>query len=190
MHNLEGLRSIASDVRPIGYSLLPHDRPDASVEARNADLGMARQAIVEEFMRHKQYTHCMILDDDMVVSLNTIYQAARDLESFEDMGVASLTLHPFSKRFGPRRYHLGDSTFIDHDFSGDSAWIFPRSTIEKFGNKFGPEEGGYANALWAAIKASGMASITRLHPCYEVQHIGVQSLVGSIIYEHSKKKPG
>lgn len=190
MNSILVTRSVSEDIRPLGYNLLPHERPEDTVDARNADLGRARCEIIRTFMAHVQYTHCVILDDDMVVSLNTIWEAACDLDSLRDLGVATLTLHPFPKRLGPLRYQIGDSTFINHDFSGDNAWIIPKETIMRFGNVFGSGDGGYANNLWAAIKQARMTNITRLSPAYEIQHLGVQGLVGSIIYKNAPKKPG
>jgi len=188
--SLEVLRGVSTDIRPIGYSLLPDERPRESIADRNADLGVARREIINEFMKHPQFTHCVILDDDIVVSLNTIWQGAKDLELLKDFGIATLTMHPFPKRIGSCRYTCGDHIFANHDFSGDNAWIIPKETIQRFGNLFGPHDGGYANTTWAAIKNAGLTNVTRYSPAYDIQHVGVEGLAGTTIYRDQEKKPG
>jgi hypothetical protein len=184
------LESVARDIRPMGYTMLQHNRlHPRDVESMNSELGAARRELVRQFMMHEEYTHCVILDDDLVVSLQTIWHAAQDLNTLRDMGVASLTLHPFKKRLGALRYSFGDKVFINHDFTGDYAWIIPRSTLLQWGNVFSADYGGYANTFWAKMLRCRMTSVTRLHPCYEIQHLGVSDLEGSIIYKKTKQKP-
>jgi len=180
---------VSRNIRPIAYLRLQPTGHDGSVEACNADLGRARRRLVDEFLAHEEYTHCVILDDDMVVSLNTIYQAVHDYDSLRDLGIASLTLHPFPKRFQPERYTVGDKTFIAHDFTGDNAWVLPRQLFNVIGNKFGSQQGGYANTTWEAIKRGGLRNVTRLQPCYEIQHVGVSGMAETIIYARAKQKP-
>lgn len=183
------VQEVSRDIRPIGYVRVQPTGHGGSVEECNAELGLARRRLVEEFLAHEEYTHCVILDDDMIVDLNTVYQAVEDYDSIRDLGVGSLTLHPFPKRFQPLRYSYGDKVFITHDFTGDNAWVLPRQTFDQIGNRFGPEQGGYANTTWSALKAAGLKSVTRIQPCYEIQHAGVQGLAETIIYAQSGKKP-
>ena len=183
------VQEVSKDIRPIGYVRVDPMAHSGSVEECNAELGLARRRLVDEFLFHEEYTHCVILDDDMIVDLNTIYQAVQDYDSLRDLGVASLTLHPFPKRFQPMRYTVGDKVFVTHDFTGDNAWVLPRQLFYAFGNRFGPEKGGYANTTWDAIKVAGLRNVTRLQPCYEIQHAGVSGLAGTTIYAHVDKPP-
>jgi hypothetical protein len=192
--------SVQDTIEPIAKSLVSEGWPvhycrisgghDGSVDAAETELGRSRRWLVDRFMLASEYSDCVLLDDDMLVTADTIGEAIQDLAMLRDLGVGCLSLHPFKKRFQQFTYEVGERKFISFDYSGDSSWIIPRDILAQTGNCFRPSKSGYANSQFAAIRDIGRTPATALTPCYEIQHVGVDELEGTRIHKKATRKPG
>lgn len=180
---------LGSEGWPVRYMRL-QGRHDGSVEAAESQLGRSRRMIVDHFILTPEYEHCVLLDDDLVLTADTLSEALADLQLLRDLGVGCLSIHPFKKRFLPFTYELGNRKFVAFDYSGDSSWIIPRDVLMQTGNCFRASRSGYANTQFAAIRDLGLLPATALAPCYEIQHVGVEDLEGTRIHRKAARKPG
>ena len=159
-----------------------------SVEAKNKEIGLARQWLVNEFL-DSEHMHLLLLDDDILVSMGTVIEALADLKSLLDFGVGAMSLHPFAKRFKNLRYFVGDKVFRTFDYTGEACLLLTREALEYTGNAFGLGAGGFADDQFAALAAAGYTCCTRVSPPYRVQHLGIAGLAGSLVYGKEKKQP-
>jgi len=156
-------------------------------------LGRARQDIVRNFCIDERFgpnDFLVMLDDDIMVTADTILEAIEDFKLFsKSTKVACVALHPFKKRLSRSSIQLGKKLFNFFDYTGECAMIWQRRMFSIVGNHFGLIEGGHGDKQFANAREHG-ALLTRFHPPYEMQHVGFTPLCSSQVFGHLERRPG
>jgi len=161
--------------------------------SRQISLGRARRDIVDVFAADDKYgpdDFLVMLDDDILVTADTILEAIEDSKKFsKSTKVSCVALHPFKKRLSRSSLKVGKKLFNFFDYTGECGMIWRRGALEEIGNHFGPEKGGHGDKQFETAREHG-ALITRFHPPYEMQHVGFEPLCPSLVFGHLVRGPG
>jgi len=134
-------------------------------------VGIARQTAVKLFLLSTGCDFLFLMDNDVIVTKTTIANAINDyneLATHESVG--GYTLHALNHIEKTHQY--GEKVFAEISLTGDAHLLYRRDALEKIGNHFSGEPGGFADKQIHAIYNQGMKFWTRVTPPYEVQHIG------------------
>lgn len=175
----------------IHYNADPVDMDPA--RTAQISLGRGRRDIVDLFLTDDKYRpddYLVMLDDDILVTADTILEAIEDFKAFsKSTKVSCVSLHPFKKRLSRSSLKIGNKLFNFFDYTGECAMIWQRSVLSAVGNHFGPIEGGHGDKQFEQARSHG-SLITRFHPPYEMQHVGFEPLCPSLVFGHLVRGPG
>lgn len=148
-------------------------------------IGDIRRQVVDHFLTNTDDDFLLLLDNDILVSLNTLECAIDDYLALRSVHkVGGLTLHGLGHYRTDADIVTEKGMFRPLTLTGDAHMLFHREDLLRIGNQFSAKVGGFADHQIKAIINEGSFYGTRIDPIYFVQHLGFGSSA-SIIY--SKK---
>ena len=163
-------------------------KPKSTREAAGR-IGEQRRLAVNMFLESSSYDYLFLMDDDVIVSCETIREAIDDFEflrSTDYLNPGAITLH---NQLSVDAYiNVDGKIFSSIHLTGEAHILFHREPLEKVGNQFNSGKGGFADTQLNALMGSGYDYLERTKPYYAVQHVGF-GLLGSVVHEHQDKVP-
>ena len=160
---------------------------EAGPGPREARIGLRRKEAVDMALE-KSYDFLLMLDDDIIVGEKTIRIAITDFKLLREKGLnpGAFSLHiPHSILTS---YVVDGITFSEAGLGGEANVLLPRETMERFKDQWGPQDKGFGDLFFRAIRKAGYRYFERSNPPSEVQHVGI-GVGASIIHRGKTRNP-
>ena len=160
----------------------------SSVASLACRVGEQRRIAVDYFL-NSNHQIVVLLDDDVLVSAETLLEAISEFEFLQEADWANAGAYTLRSNVKPSPKFRVDGKAIGRiQFSGEGHVILSRKSLERVGNHFSSDRKGFGDNQFKAFINAGYHYYCRLSPHFPFQHLGF-GRSGSVIHKNLNEPP-